>query len=94
MKLKKLKTTNHAHFGNFECRFADGAVEIWGMNESGKSSLMNSLLILFEGMKEKGQDCLIGDRFKIIGPAAKSMGVAATIIDEIPRNMGIVRRTR
>ena len=80
LKIKRIKTTNHRHLGNFEAIFADGVTEIWGMNESGKSAIIDALLTLLAGMREKGQDCMIGDRYKVIGPAAKSMGIEATLI--------------
>jgi hypothetical protein len=90
LKLKKIGVTNHRHLRNFEAIFADGTTEIWGLNESGKSSIFDLILTLIKGMKEKGADCMIGDRFKVVGPNAKSMGIEATLIDTRHNNAEIV----
>jgi hypothetical protein len=90
LKLKKIGVKNHDHLRNFEAIFADGATEIWGMNESGKSCIFDLIPTLIKGMKEKGADCMIGDRYKVIGPAAKSMNIAATLIDTQCDNAEIV----
>lgn len=90
LKIKKIGVKNHGHLRNFEAIFADGTTEIWGMNESGKSSIFDLIPTLIKGMKEKGADCMIGDRFKVIGPNAKSMGIEATLIDTQCDNAEII----
>lgn len=89
LKIEEIGVKNHRHLQNFKAIFADGETQIWGMNESGKSAIFDLVPTLIAGMKEKGTDCMIGDRFKVIGPAAKSMGIEATLIDTQHNNAKI-----
>jgi len=81
MKIKEVEFKNHVHFQNWKCQFGDEYTEVWGLNGSGKTTVIDAIFMALNGIKERGTDCIIGDRYQFIGSAAKSVGVKVTLID-------------
>jgi len=90
IKLSGLKFTNHAHFSNLECKFDGTMTYLIGLNGSGKTTIINAMWTAIHGIAQKGQDCVIGERFKFIQSGAKSMDIEVALIDESRNNTKIL----
>jgi DNA repair exonuclease SbcCD ATPase subunit len=78
------------HFKTLKCEFDGTITEIIGMNGSGKTTIVNALWMAIKGIALKGNDCIIGDRFKFIQNGKKSMDVEIALIDENHDNARIL----
>lgn len=94
MKIKKIELQNFINFNDFEIEFDNDITRLVGANGSGKTSIgLTSILAAFKGIAERGKEGqIIGERYKFIGPNAKSADVAVTIIDTEYNNAEIVVR--
>jgi DNA repair ATPase RecN len=90
IKLDSLRFTNHAHFSNLECKFDGTLTYLIGLNGSGKTTIINAMWTAIHGIAQKGQDCVIGERFKFIKPGSKSMDIEVELIDESRNNAKII----
>lgn len=68
----------------FECEFQGGSTEIIGLNASGKSTLINAIRTVRDGISSKHE------RFKFIAPDKRSADVEVVIIDEANNNAEII----
>ena len=64
MKLISINISNFGKFNNFQLDFDEGLNVIYGDNESGKSTLMNFVLMMFYGGKSRKKDLLDNPRKK------------------------------
>jgi hypothetical protein len=74
MKIKEITLTNFSKYDQVTVSFADDITYLIGKNGSGKSTLgITAIWFLFQGIAEKssgGNNPLIGERFRFIGPKA------------------------
>ena len=90
LKLKQIKFNNHVAHENMKCEFNGSYTELWGLNGSGKTTIINGLWIALQGIAARGKNCLIGERWRFFSPGKKSMDVKITLIDERHNNAEII----
>jgi recombinational DNA repair ATPase RecF len=90
LKIDSIQFKNHVHLKTIQCEFDGTITEIIGLNGSGKTTIINALWMAVKGIALKGNDCIIGDRFKFIQSGKKSMDVEIALIDENHNNAKIL----
>lgn len=92
MKLQKIKLQNFAKFDNFEMEFDGKITRLVGMNGSGKTTVgLTALWAGLKGIAEKGNDQLVGDRYKFIGPSRASADIEITLLDVAADKKVVIR---
>lgn len=86
MKIEFLSLENFAEYTKVEVNFDDKITYLIGKNGSGKSTLgLNGVWFIFQGIAEKssgGNNPLIGERFRFIGPNGASAKGKMILHDE------------
>ena len=86
MKIKEISLNNFAKYDNVTVSFDENVTYLVGKNGSGKSTLgITAIWFLFQGIAEKasgGNNPLIGERFRFIGPKAASAKGEMVLHDE------------
>src|SRR6186713_642099 len=86
MKIKNISLSNFAKYDKVEVSFDDKVTYLVGKNGSGKSTLgITAIWFLFQGIAEKasgGNNPLIGERFRFIGPKAATAKGEMILHDE------------
>lgn len=96
MKVEFLSFENFANYAKVEVNFDDNITYLIGKNGAGKSTIgLNGLWFMFQGIAEKssgGNNPLIGERFRFIGPNGASAKGKMILHDEKTGNRIIVSR--
>ena len=78
---------NLGKFEELHVSFDDNVTYLVGDNGEGKSTIgIEAIQILFQGISQKkpdGQYPLIGERFRFIGPNAKSLNIIGVLYDDV-----------
>jgi hypothetical protein len=86
MKVKEISLTNFAKYDQVTVSFDENVTYLVGKNGSGKSTLgITAIWFMFQGIAEKasgGNNPLIGERFRFIGPKAASAKGEMVLHDE------------
>lgn len=86
MKIKSIKLENFAKYDKVEVSFDENITYLIGKNGSGKSTLgITAIWFMFQSIAEKssgGNNPLIGERFRFIGPKAASAKGEMILHDE------------
>jgi hypothetical protein len=86
MKVKEISLTNFAKYDQVTVSFDDNVTYLVGKNGSGKSTLgITAIWFMFQGIAEKasgGNNPLIGERFRFIGPKAATAKGEMILHDE------------
>lgn len=86
MKIKEISLNNFANYNKVSVSFDDNVTYLIGKNGSGKSTLgITAIWFLFQGIAEKssgGNNPLIGERFRFIGPNGKTATGEMVLHDE------------
>jgi chromosome segregation ATPase len=86
MKVKEISLTNFAKYDQVTVSFDENVTYLIGKNGSGKSTLgITAIWFMFQGIAEKssnGNNPLIGERFRFIGPKAASAKGEMILHDE------------
>lgn len=83
MKIKSLSLNNFTGFSNVTVNFDENITYLVGPNGSGKSTLgLNGIWFVMKGIAEKGNDVLIGERFRFIGDNAATTRGILKLYDE------------
>jgi hypothetical protein len=86
MKVKEISLTNFAKYDQITVSFDENVTYLIGKNGSGKSTLgITAIWFLFQGIAEKssgGNNPLIGERFRFIGPNGKTATGEMVLHDE------------
>lgn len=86
MKIKEISLNNFAKYDKVSVSFDDNVTYLIGKNGSGKSTLgITAIWFMFQGIAEKssgGNNPLIGERFRFIGPKAASAKGEMILHDE------------
>lgn len=86
MKVKEISLTNFAKYDQVTVSFDENVTYLIGKNGAGKSTLgITAIWFMFQGIAEKasgGNNPLIGERFRFIGPKAASAKGEMILHDE------------
>src|SRR5581483_9142721 len=86
MKIKELTLNNFAKYDQIHVSFDDNITYLVGKNGSGKSTIgITAIWFMFQGIAEKasgGNNPLIGERFRFIGPKGASSKGEMILVDE------------
>lgn len=83
MKIKSMSLTNFIGFSNVTVNFDDNVTYLVGPNGAGKTTLgLNGIWFVMKGIAEKGNNVLIGERFRFIGDDAASARGIIKLYDE------------
>lgn len=86
MKVKSIELNNFANYNKVSVSFDDNITYLIGKNGSGKSTIgITAIWFLFQGIAEKssgGNNPLIGERFRFIGPNGKTATGEMVLHDE------------
>lgn len=84
MKLDDIIIQNFATVSYISVSFDKNLTYIIGENGSGKTTTgLNAVWFLLKGLAQKGENVLIAERFRFIGPHGKSATVIGNIHDEV-----------
>lgn len=96
MKIKEISLSNFSKYDKVTVSFADNITYLIGKNGSGKSTLgITAIWFLFQGIAEKasgGNNPLIGERFRFIGPRGATAKGEMILYDE--KTMAEIKVTR
>lgn len=96
MKIKEISLSNFSKYDQVTVSFADNITYLIGKNGSGKSTLgITAIWFLFQGIAEKasgGNNPLIGERFRFIGPRGATAKGEMILYDE--KTMAEIKVTR
>ncbi len=94
MKIKSVSLHNFAKYDEVNVSFDENVTYLVGKNGSGKSTLgISAIWFVLQGLAEKasgGNNPLIGERFRFIGPKSASSKGQLVLIDETRDNAEIV----
>ena len=86
MKVKSIELNNFANYNKVSVSFDDNVTYLIGKNGSGKSTIgITAIWFMFQGIAEKssgGNNPLIGERFRFIGPNGKTANGEMVLHDE------------
>lgn len=86
MKVKSIELNNFANYNKVSVSFDDNVTYLIGKNGSGKSTIgITAIWFMFQGIAEKssgGNNPLIGERFRFIGPNGKIANGEMVLHDE------------
>lgn len=86
MKVKSIELNNFANYNKVAVSFDDNVTYLIGKNGSGKSTIgITAIWFMFQGIAEKssgGNNPLIGERFRFIGPNGKTANGEMVLHDE------------
>lgn len=96
MKIKEISLHNFAKYDQVHVSFDENVTYLIGKNGSGKSTIgITAIWFLFQGLAEKasgGNNPLIGERFRFIGPKAATARGEMILYDE--KTMAEIKVTR
>lgn len=97
MKVKSIELNNFANYNKVSVSFDDNVTYLVGKNGSGKSTIgITAIWFLFQGIAEKssgGNNPLIGERFRFIGPNGKTATGEMILHDEkTGRDIKVIRK--
>jgi hypothetical protein len=81
IKMLSAKLKNYGPISELECKFFDGVTTFVGLNGSGKSKILESIVTCVKGVAKKNGG-IVGDRYRFIGSLGKSSDVEYEFIDE------------
>jgi uncharacterized protein YhaN len=83
MKIKSLSLSNFTGFSNVKVNFDENITYLVGPNGAGKSTIgLNGIWFVMKGIAEKGDNVLVGERFRFIGDDGASARGIIKLIDE------------
>ncbi len=83
MKIKDVTLVNFGQYGNISVSFDDNVTYLVGPNGSAKTTMgLTGIWATIEGIAQKGQNVLTGERFRFIGDKAATSTSTITIYDE------------
>jgi hypothetical protein len=81
IKMLSAKLKNYGPISELKCKFFDGVTTFVGLNGSGKSKILESIVSCVKGVAKKSGG-IVGDRYRFIGSLGKSSDVEYEFIDE------------
>lgn len=81
IKVKSAKFKNYGRLSELQCQFYDGVTRLVGMNGSGKSTIIDSVIACVSGIALK-KGGIIGERYRYIGKNSKSSDIEYEFVDE------------
>ncbi len=82
MKIKSLMLRNFAKVSEIRVNFSDSVTYLCGKNGSGKTTVgLNGIWFILKGLAQKGEG-LIAERFRFVGPLAKSANGTIEVEDD------------
>jgi hypothetical protein len=81
IKVLSAKLRNYGPIAKLECNFFDGVTTFVGLNGSGKSKILESVISCVKGIAKKNGG-IVGDRYRFIGANGASSDIEYEFIDE------------
>lgn len=81
IKVLSAKLKNYGPISELKCDFFDGVTTFVGLNGSGKSKILESVVACVKGIASK-KGGIVGDRYRFIGSNGKSSDVEFEFVDE------------
>lgn len=90
IKVLSAKLKNYGPISELKCNFFDGVTTFVGLNGSGKSKILESIVACVKGIA-KTRGGIVGDRYRFIGSIGKSSDVEFEFIDEKSGNRFFIK---
>ena len=94
MKLQDLKIKNFGKFTDFEVVYNNKITRLVGLNGAGKTTVgLNAIWVALNGISEKSDGGLVGERWRFIGNAERKAQIDLTLKDERTGEIITIHRT-